>query len=236
MTKVGNNINSKKGNWTFSKKKVVDNFNSHILKSVPLYKEGHNLIINLSEFFLKNNSTCYDIGCSTGELLKKIESSLKVKSNKYYGIDTEKNMIQFAKKNNKNKKITFVNSDISKIKLKKSELIISYYTMQFIKPKQRVEILKKIYKSLNWGGGFIMFEKVRAPDARFQDLMLKIYDEFKIKNGFSLEEIASKTRSLYGILEPFSTNGNKQILKAAGFKDVMTISKYICFEGFLAIK
>ena len=145
-------------------------------------------------------------------------------------------MIQFAKKNNKNKKISFINSDISKIKIKKSDFIISYYTMQFIKPKQRVEILKKIYKSLNWGGGFIMFEKVRAPDARFQDLMLKLYDEFKIENGFSLEEIASKTRSLYGILEPFSTSGNKQILKAAGFKDVMTISKYICFEGFLAIK
>ena len=30
----------------------------------------------------------------------------------------------------------------------------------------------------------------------FQDLMLKIYDEFKLKMGFSLEEIASKTRSL----------------------------------------
>ena len=53
MAKVGNNINSKKGNWDFSKKKVVDNFNNHILKSVPLYNEGHNLIINLSEFFLK---------------------------------------------------------------------------------------------------------------------------------------------------------------------------------------
>tara|TARA_B100000795_G_scaffold265180_1_gene246659 strand:- start:814 stop:1524 length:711 start_codon:yes stop_codon:yes gene_type:complete len=236
MTKVGNNINSKKGNWTFAKKKVVNNFDHHILKSVPLYKEGHQLILDLSEFFLKENAICYDIGCSTGELVKKIDNRLNIKTNKYYGIDTEKNMLQFAKRKNKSKNISFINSDILKVKLKKSDLIISYYTMQFIKPKQRVEILKKIYKSLNWGGGFIMFEKVRAPDARFQDLMLKMYDEFKISNGFGLEEIASKTRSLYGILEPFSTNGNKQILKAAGFKDIMTISKYICFEGFLAIK
>ena len=49
--------------------------------------------------------------------------------------------------------------------------------------------------------------------------MLKIYDEFKIKNGFKLDEIASKTRSLYGILEPFSSEGNKKLLKVAGFKD-----------------
>ena len=47
MAKVGNNINSKKGNWNFSKKKVVDNFNNHILKSVPLYNEGHNFNASL---------------------------------------------------------------------------------------------------------------------------------------------------------------------------------------------
>ena len=41
------------------------------------------------------------------------------------------------------------------------------------KTKTKSRNIKKIYKSLNWGGGFIMFEKVRAPDARFQDLMLK---------------------------------------------------------------
>lgn len=236
MSSVGNNIKLKKGKWTFAKSKIVKNFDNHILKSVPLYKEGHDLIINLSEFFLKDNAVCYDIGCSTGELLKKIAQNLQIESNKYYGIDNQINMIKFAKNKNKSKNIRFINSDITKVKLKKADLIICYFTLQFIKPKKRIEILKKIYKSLNWGGGFIIFEKVRAPDARFQDLMLKLYDEFKLKNGFELQEIASKTRTLYGILEPFSTNGNHEIMKAAGFKDIMTISKYICFEGFLAIK
>ena len=236
MSKVGNNIKTTKGKWTFAKLDVVKNFDDHVLKSVPLYKEGHEIIINLSEFFLKEDSVCYDIGCSTGELLKKIDKNLNLNSNKYYGIDNEKKMISFAKKKNKKKNIQFICDDISKINLKKSDLIISYYTLQFVKPKQRIEILKKIYKSLNWGGGFILFEKVRAPDARFQDLMLKIYDEFKIKNGFKLDEITSKTRSLYGVLEPFSTAGNKKLLKIAGFKDTMSITKLICFEGFLAIK
>jgi tRNA (cmo5U34)-methyltransferase len=38
------------------------------------------------------------------------------------------------------------------------------------------------------------------------------------------------------VLEPFSTQGNLDMLKRAGFVDVMTIMKYVCFEGFLAIK
>ena len=46
----------------------------------------------------------------------------------------------------------------------------------------------------------------------------------------------AKTRSLKGVMEPFSTQGNIDLLKRSGFKDINTIQKYICFEGFLAIK
>ena len=81
-----------------------------------------------------------------------------------------------------------------------------------------------------------MFEKVRASDARFQDYATQLYNEFKIKNGYSPENIISKSRSLKRVLEPFSTDGNMEMLERAGFKDIMTIQKYINFEGFLAIK
>jgi tRNA (cmo5U34)-methyltransferase len=63
-----------------------------------------------------------------------------------------------------------------------------------------------------------------------------IYTDFKIEQGYNADEIVSKTRSLKGVLEPFSTQGNLELLKRAGFVDVMTIMKYVCFEGFLAIK
>ena len=79
-------------------------------------------------------------------------------------------------------------------------------------------------------------EKVRGSDARFQDIFVQTYNEFKLSQGFSSEEIISKSRSLKGILEPFSSHGNTQLLKRAGFKDIITVFKYGCFEGYLAIK
>ena len=48
--------------------------------------------------------------------------------------------------------------------------------------------------------------------------------------------IYNKSLSLRSTLEPFSSNANKDFLKRAGFKDIMTIQKYCSFEGFLAIK
>ena len=75
-----------------------------------------------------------------------------------------------------------------------------------------------------------MFEKVRAPDARFQDYMTQIYTEFKLKNGYSEKNIISKSKSLKSVLEPFSTKGNYEMLERAGFKDIHSVQKYVCFE------
>ena len=140
------------------------------------------------------------------------------------------------KKKNNRKNIKFLCGNVNKLKFKKADLIISYYTMQFINPSLRQELFNRIFSSLNWGGAFIMFEKVRARDARFQDIATATYNEFKLNNGYKAQEIFNKTRSLKGILEPFSTRGNSELLDRAGFKDYMQVFKYICFSGFLAIK
>ena len=84
-------------------------------------------------------------------------------------------------------------------------------------------MVNKIFKGLNWGGAFFMVEKVRGPDARFQDILSQIFLEFKVSKGFSPSQILSKSRSLKGVLEPFSTKGNLDILKRAGFKDTVTV-------------
>ena len=198
----------------------------------------HLLINNLSDFFLKKNSTCYDIGSSTGTLLRQIYKRHNLKNLKLFGIEIEKKMIaQAMKGNNKSKSnIKFLHKDIKKIKLKKSDLILSCYTLQFIEPKYRQGVVNKIYKSLNWGGAFILFEKIRASDARFQDIFTQIYSDFKILNKFDEKEIINKTRSLKGVLEPFSEYGNMGLLKRAGFVDVIPIMQWACFKGFLCIK
>ena len=88
----------------------------------------------------------------------------------------------------------------------------------------------------SFGRVLILFEKVRAPDARFQDMATALYSDFKTEQGFSDVEILSKSRSLRGVLEPFSSGANIGLLQRAGFIDIWPIMKYICFEGFVAIK
>jgi len=67
-------------------------------------------------------------------------------------------------------------------------------------------------------------------------MKLQVYAEYKYDNGYNPNEIFNKSKSLKGVMEPFSTKGNLDLLKRAGFKDCLTVFKYLCFEGFLAIK
>ncbi len=57
-----------------------------------------------------------------------------------------------------------------------------------------------------------------------------------MEQGYDANEIIQKSKSLKGVLEPFSSKANFEMLKRAGFKDTMSIFKFVCFEGFLAIK
>jgi len=234
--KIGDDLRAGNSAWNF-KGSVAKNFQSHISRSIPNYSKGQELVTQVSDFFIKKDSICYELGCSTGALTNLLAKRHVLKKQvKFVGIDIEKDMIRQANKKKSNSNIKFVCDDVAKYKLKKSDLIISYYTTQFIRLSDRQILFKKIFSSLKWGGAFILFEKVRARDARFQDMTAELYNEFKLDNGYSPTEIFSKARSLKGVLEPFSTKGNCELLDRAGFKDYMTIFKYICFTGFLAIK
>jgi len=233
---VGDGILTEVGDWSFSGK-TSENFDKHVATSVPLYHEGHNLICNISDFFLTRNSLCYELGCSTGRLINNLAEHNKNKDNiKFIGIDIEKDMIKIASSNNSLDNVTFNCSDILDYDLEKSDLIVSYYTAQFLKGRERQIYFDKIYSSLNWGGALLLFEKVRAPDARFQDIYTSLYNDFKLDNDYSPEQIYNKSKSLTGIMNPFSEDGNIDTMKRAGFVDITTIMKYICFTGFIAIK
>ncbi len=236
LTNVGEDIVADNASWTFGDS-VPSGFTEHVKRSVPYYEDGHDIVCKLSDFFLKDGSICYELGVSTGSLIKKLSEHHKNRNVRFVGIDLEEKMIEQAKKEiGDDKKIQVITGDINAYEYEPADLIVSYYTIQFVPPRLRQYLIDTIYKSLNWGGAFIMFEKVRACDARFQDIMTLLYSDYKLEQGYTSEEIIAKTRSLKGVLEPFSTQGNLDLLKRAGFVDYMTVMKHLCFEGFLAIK
>jgi tRNA (cmo5U34)-methyltransferase len=234
---VGDGVVASRSAWTFGDR-VPETFAEHVRRSVPLYDEGHDLICRISDYFIHKGSIAYDLGVSTGTLIAKLAARHEGKEGvRLVGIDLERGMIDEALRLvGGRSNVELVVGDINLWDYEPCDLIVSYYTIQFVPPSVRQDLIHKIYGTLRWGGAFLLFEKVRAPDARFQDLCTGIYTDFKLDRGFSEADIVNKSQSLKGILEPFSTQGNIDLLRRAGFVDIMTVMKYVPFEGFLAIK
>lgn len=236
MSRVDKSISAPNAGWTFEG--IAEDFDEHVKKSVPMYDEGHRLVCQLSDFFLPPEATVIEIGTSTGALAGMfLRHNEHRKDIRYIGVDRVGSMLDRAAARYANDpRVVFLNEDVVTYEFEKAAMILSYYTMQFIPPRHRQDVFRKMYDALEWGGALVLFEKVRAPDARFQDIMAQLYQEFKLNQGFDEVEILGKQRSLKGVLEPFSTQGNLDLMKRAGFVDIMTIMKYVSFEGFLAIK
>jgi tRNA (cmo5U34)-methyltransferase len=236
MSEVEGNIRAENAGWTFEG--IEDEFDEHVRRSVPLYAEGHHLVCGLTDFFTPPDTTITEIGASTGVLTEKVLGHLVNRPDvRYVAVDRVASMLDLARRRlADDQRAEFVVDELANYEFSQSSMVISYYTLQFVPPRVRQDVVNRIYECLDWGGAFVLFEKVRAPDARFQDLTMQLYHDFKRDQGFSEEDILNKQRSLKGVLEPFSTQGNLDLMGRAGFADIVTIMKSICFEGFLAIK
>jgi len=236
LISVGDNISTSESRWTFAGE-VAKNFDQHVKKSVPFYEEAHSLAISFSDFFVHSGSNLIDLGCSTGTLLQKLAKHHSGKTLKFTGVDIEPSMIAFAEENNTYpNSVFYMNKDLLEFTEEKFDFAIAFLTLQFISPSVRQLYFDKIYQLLNWGGAVFIYDKVRAPDARFQDIVTSLYFSSKLENGFTPEEVISKMLSLKGVQEPYSSEANVEMLKRAGFMDYMTVCKWLNFEGILAVK
>ena len=75
--------------------------------------------------------------------------------------------------------VRFVKDDIRNYKFENCSLVTSIFTLQFMPPRHRQEVLHKIYEGLNTGGAFVFAEKTVCEDARLQDMMTFNYYDYK---------------------------------------------------------
>ncbi|MEA3354114.1 MAG: carboxy-S-adenosyl-L-methionine synthase CmoA [Campylobacterota bacterium] len=216
---------------------VASVFDDMLSRSVPFYEEMLNLTTSFALKYLDQNDRVYDLGCSTASTLINIANHAH-KDLDLIGIDTSDAMLARAKRKTKayGHNISFINDDIFNIEFKLSKVIISNYTLQFIRPLQREKLIKKIYDSLDEGGVFIFSEKVITEDKILNKQFIDEYYNFKKEQGYSEFEIAQKREALENVLIPYTYEENNKMIKDGGFKHFDCIFKWINFGTFIAIK
>ncbi|WP_310442454.1 carboxy-S-adenosyl-L-methionine synthase CmoA [Sulfurimonas sp.] len=212
-------------------------FDDMLQRSVPFYKESQ----KITEFFalkqLENGGIAYDLGCSTATLLINISRKLKCKA-VLIGLDNSEAMLEQARKKCEafNANIELINADILEYEYKEAELFISNYTLQFIRPLIREELVKKISASLKKDGVFIFSEKVISHHPKLNKDLIECYYDFKKEQGYSEYEIMQKREALENVLVPYSEDENIKMAKNCGFSHCEVVFRWANFATFIAIK
>lgn len=233
---VGDDIDVDGRRWSFAGG-TVEHFDEHVRKSVPGYSDGHALIEQLSDFFVGSRARVIELGCSTGALISRLAQRHQNVDSEFLGIDVVPEMVERARERCAGlKRLHIEVADARRVDFTDATLVVMYYTLQFVPVWQRSPLLQRICREMRPGGGLILFEKTRLSDGRMQDLANQIYDGYKLEQGFSADEILGKTRSLRGVLEPFTGEQNFELVRGAGFEEPYLVYKYLAFEGLLAIR
>jgi len=231
---VGDGITAPAGSWTFGGD-VPDAFDSHVARSVPAYAEGQDLVADIADQLVPARGRCYDLGCSTGTLTALLAERLAPRLVQVIGVDREPGMVRRATERCSTlSRVRFETVALEQLAFEPADLIVSYYTLQFVPLRERRGVVERMHSALDPGGTLVLFEKVLAPTARAQEVAVGAYLDWKRRQGFSDEEIAAKTRSIRGVLQPLSEAENEAMLREAGFREVMHVFRWVLFQGLIA--
>jgi tRNA (cmo5U34)-methyltransferase len=212
-------------------------FDDMLERSVPFYKESQ----KITQFFtLKNLSEggiVYDLGCSTASLLLNIHRNLQCEA-RLIGLDNSEAMLAQARRKCEayGADVEVAYADILEYEYKMADVFISNYTLQFIRPLVREELVKKIASNLKKEGVFIFSEKVISHHAKLNKDLIECYYDFKKTQGYSEYEIMQKREALENVLVPYSEEENIKMAKNAGFSHCEVVFRWSNFATFIAIK
>jgi len=216
---------------------VASVFDDMLSRSVPFYDEVRHLIISLILAEQTEGKKVLDLGSSTAKFLLELHARLDTKM-QLKGIDNSPAMLERAHQKCQafGADITLELADMLEYPYANEDIVVANYTLQFIRPIQRIELIKRLYKSLNNQGLFIFSEKIVFDDKRLDKQMIDIYYTYKKSQGYSDYEIAQKREALENILIPFTINENIQMCKDAGFDKIDTVFQWANFVTFVAKK
>jgi tRNA (cmo5U34)-methyltransferase len=217
---------------------VANVFPDMISRSVPGYQTMIAAIGLLAGRFAKQNSVCYDLGCSLGAASFSMRQNIHVENCKIIAVDNSPAMLaKFESILTPEKTpIELHCADIRDVEIKNASIVVLNFTLQFLPVEDRKELLAKIYNGLLPNGALIISEKLAFDDSRQHELQIDLHHEFKKSQGYSDLEISQKRTALENVLIPetFATHQNR--LKSVGFESTELWFQYFNFASFIALK
>ena len=219
---------------------VVEVFPDMISRSVPGYNTIIDTIGRLSKRYVTDNTNVYDLGCSLGAASLAMRKAISANNCQIIGVDNSAAMVERCKMHVNAFKgetpVDIVEGNILEYPMNNASMIVLNFTLQFIEPVLRAQVLQNIAQGLNSGGILVLSEKISHDDNICQDLLFDLHHDFKRANGYSDLEIAQKRTALENVMLTDTLPTQIKRLQDAGFSHIAPWFQCFNFYSLIAIK
>ncbi len=220
--------------------KVAAVFPDMINRSVPGYATIIAMIGTLSAEYTQPASICYDLGCSLGAASLSMRHNIRAENCAIVAVDNSAAMVegcrQAIERDSAVLPVAVRFEDILDTPVNNASMVVMNFTLQFVKPEARDELLTRIYEGLLPGGMLILSEKILFEDSALNDLFIEMYHRFKEQQGYSKLEISRKRAALEKVLIPETIAAHESRLKKAGFETFDVWFQCFNFASIVAVK
>lgn len=219
-------------------------FPDMLRRSIPGYAASLEAIGSLAARFVRDNTRCYDLGCSLGGAALAIRQGARANGCRIIAVDNSEAMVERcraavaddASGGHNGPPIDVVLGDIRETEITNASMAVLNYTLQFLGLDDRDAMIRRIADGLVPGGVLVLSEKVVDEDPRMESLLVELYHEHKRRNHYSADEIARKRAALENVLVPETIGAHQKRLEAAGFANVAVWLRYFNFVSMIAVK
>lgn len=219
-------------------------FPDMLRRSIPGYEATIEAIGSLAARYVKQDTNCYDLGCSLGAATLAMRQGIRSSGCRIHAIDTAPAMIARCREIVAEDDRLFapataveaIEADVRAVEMRNASMIVLNYTLQFLAMDDRDALMRSIYSGLNDGGILVLSEKVVDGNAHMEDLLVDLHHEHKRRNDYSAMEISRKRAAIENVLIPETVAAHRERLARAGFEHSAVWLRYFNFVSIIAIR
>ncbi|WP_286272152.1 carboxy-S-adenosyl-L-methionine synthase CmoA [Thalassotalea hakodatensis] len=219
---------------------VVEVFPDMISRSVPGYHTIIDTIGQFSQQYVTESTNIYDLGCSLGAATLAMRQGIKTKGCRIIGVDNSAAMVDRCRRHvlafKGETPVEIIEDDVLAINIENASMVVLNFTLQFIDPDKRAQLIQTIFDGLTPGGILVISDKFIHPDNACNQTLIDLHHDFKRANGYSDLEIAQKRTALENVMKPDSLEDHHLRLANTGFSQSSTWFQCYNFFSLFAIK
>ena len=220
--------------------RVAGVFGDMIRRSVPGYTQVIATIGDFAYKYVKTGTRVYDLGCSLGAATLSVRRRIDGRDCEIVAVDNSESMVNRCRENLSayvsDTQVELQLGDIRDVEINNASMVILNFTLQFLPPDNRKQLLEKIYQGLNKGGILVLSEKLHFEDPAIQALLDAQHLDFKRANGYSELEISQKRSALENVMKPDPLSLHEKRLTEIGFCHFSPWFQCFNFASMVAIK